>query len=179
MLNYVISSFATLGLVIDPFGLAPAFVAITLGLDTGLKRGLALRASAIAAIILIMTALLGNWFLAHLRIGLPAFQVSGGILLFSVATQMIFGERIRQESCEAETAAREKIADLAAFPLAIPLIAGPGAITATLLLASQTGGNPLWLLSLVIVIVVVAAISAISLLLAGQLAQLLDERAIS
>jgi len=173
MLNHVISSFVTLILVIDPLGIAPAFVAITLGLDAGLKRTLALRASAIAAIVLIVTALLGNWLLAQLRIGLPAFQISGGILLFGVATRMIFGERIRQESREAETAAREKITDLAAFPLAIPLIAGPGAITATLLLASQTAGNPLWLLALVAVIAAVAAISAISLLLAGQLARLL------
>ena len=173
MLNYVISSLATLAVVIDPIGLAPAFAAITVGLDAGLKRSLAFRASAIAAGVLIAGALLGNWFLAQLRIGFPAFQISGGILLFSVATRMIFGERIRQESRDAETAAREKIADLAAFPLAIPLIAGPGAITATLLLASQTGGNPWWLMALVVVITVVAGITAISLLLAGKLARLL------
>jgi hypothetical protein len=116
------------------------------------KASLALRSSAIAAAIRIVTALLGNWFLAQLRIGLAAFQISGGILLFGVATRMIFGEHMRQESREAESAAREKIADLAAFPLAIPLIAGPGAITATLLLASRTGGDPLWLLALVLII---------------------------
>ncbi len=168
MLNYVTSSFVTLALVIDPIGLAPTFIAITLGLDVAQKRVLALRASVIAGAILIVTALLGNWFLAQLRIGLSAFQISGGILLFSVATRMIFGERMRQESREAESAAREKIVDLAAFPLAIPLIAGPGAITATLLLASRTGGNPLWLLALVLIIIVVATASAISFLLAGH-----------
>jgi multiple antibiotic resistance protein len=132
-----------------------------------------LRSSAIAAAIRIVTALLGNWFLAQLRIGLAAFQISGGILLFGVATRMIFGEHMRQESREAESAAREKIADLAAFPLAIPLIAGPGAITATLLLASRTGGDPLWLLALVLIIAGVAIASAGSFLLAGELAQLL------
>ncbi|WP_024507481.1 MarC family protein [Bradyrhizobium sp. ARR65] len=173
MLNYVTSSFVTLALVIDPIGLAPAFIAITQGLDVAQKRVLAVRASFIAGVILIVTALLGNWFLAQLRIGLSAFQISGGILLFSVATRMIFGERMRQESREAETAAREKVADLAAFPLAIPLIAGPGAITATLLLASRTGGDPLWLLALVLIILVVAIASAISFLLAGQLARIL------
>jgi len=156
MLNYVTSSFVTLALVIDPVGLAPAFITITLGLDFVQKRSLALRASAIAAAILIVTALLGNWFLAQLRIGLSAFQISGGILLFGVATWMIFGNHIQQESREAETAAREKIANLAAFPLAIPLIAGPGAITATLLLATRTGGDPLWLLALVLIIAAVA-----------------------
>lgn len=173
MLNYVTSSLVTLVLVIDPIGLAPAFIAITQGLDFAQKRALALRASAIAGSILIVTALLGNWFLAELRIGLSAFQISGGILLFSVATRMIFGERIRQESRDAETAAREKIADLAAFPLAIPLVAGPGAITATLLLASRTGGNPLWLVALVLIIVAVAIATAASFLLAGQLSRIL------
>jgi len=173
MLNYVTSSFVTLALVIDPVGLAPAFITITLGLDFVQKRSLALRASAIAAAILIVTALLGNWFLAQLRIGLSAFQISGGILLFGVATRMIFGNHIQQERREAETAAREKIANLAAFPLAIPLIAGPGAITATLLLATRTGGDPLWLLALVLIIAAVALASAVSLLLAGQLARIL------
>ena len=173
MLNYVTSSFVTLALVIDPIGLAPVFIALTLGIDPAQRRGIGLRASVIAAAILIVTALLGNWFLAQLRIGLSAFQISGGILLFGVATRMIFGERMRQESREAETAAREKIADLAAFPLAIPLIAGPGAITATLLLASRTGGNPLWLLALVLIIMAVAISTAIAFLLSGQLARIL------
>ena len=173
MLNYVTSSFVTLVLVIDPIGLAPAFIALTVGLEVTQKRALALRSSVIAAAILIVTALLGNWFLAQLRIGLAAFQISGGILLFGVATRMIFGEHMRQESREAESAAREKIADLAAFPLAIPLIAGPGAITATLLLASRTGGDPSLLLALVLIIAAVAIASALSFLLAGQLARVL------
>jgi len=173
MLNYVTSSFVTLALVIDPVGLAPAFIAITYGIGVAERRTIALRASIIAAAILIVTALLGNWFLAQLRIGLSAFQISGGILLFGVATRMIFGEHMRQESRDAETAAREKVADLAAFPLAIPLIAGPGAITATLLLASRTGGDPLWLLALVLIIVIVAIASAVAFLLAGRLARIL------
>jgi multiple antibiotic resistance protein len=173
MVNYVTSSFVTLVLVIDPIGLAPAFIALTHDLDASQKRALALRSSAIAAAILIVTALLGNWFLAQLQIGLSAFQISGGILLFGVAARMILGEHMRQESREAESAAREKIADLAAYPLAIPLIAGPGAITATLLLASRTGGNPLWLLALVAIIAAVASASALSFLLAGHLARLL------
>jgi MarC family membrane protein len=173
MLNYVTSSFVTLVLVIDPIGLAPAFIALTQGLGPAQKRALALRSSAIAAAVLIVTALLGNWFLAQLRIGISAFQISGGILLFGVATRMIFGEHMRQESREAESAAREKIADLAAFPLAIPLIAGPGAITATLLLASRTGGNHIWLLALVLIIAAVGLMSALSFLLADQLARIM------
>jgi len=173
MLNFVTSSFVTLILVIDPIGIAPAFIAITHGLGLAEKRTLALRASVIAAAILIVTALLGNWLLAQLGIGIPAFQISGGILLFAVATRMIFGDRLRAENRDAASAAREKVADLAAFPLAIPLIAGPGAITATLLLAGHTEGDPVRLVALVIIVAVIAALSAASLLLAGQLARLL------
>jgi multiple antibiotic resistance protein len=173
VLNYVTSAFVTLTVVIDPIGLAPAFIAITQGLNAAQKRAIAWRASAIAAAILIVTALLGNWLLAQLQIGLSAFQISGGILLFGVAARMIFGEHMRQESREAESAAREKVTDLAAFPLAIPLIAGPGAITATLLLASRTGGNSLWLLALVLIILAVALASALSFLLAGVVARAL------
>jgi multiple antibiotic resistance protein len=82
---------------------------------------------------------------------------------------------MRQESQQAESAAREKIADLAAFPLAIPLIAGPGAITATLLLASRTGDNHLWLVALVLIIAAVALASALSFLLASRLARVLGQ----
>jgi multiple antibiotic resistance protein len=173
MLNYVTSSFVTLALVIDPIGLAPAFIAVTLGLSTTEKRTIAMRSSFIAAAVLVVTALLGNWFLAQLQIGLSAFQISGGVLLFGVAVRMIFGSDLKQENRDAESAAHESVADLAAFPLAIPLIAGPGAITATLLLASHTGGDPLRLLALILIIAVIAGCSALCFLLAGQLARVL------
>lgn len=173
MLHYVTSCFVTLVVVIDPIGLAPAFLALTRGLARAEKRTLALRSSAIAAIILVATALLGNWLLSQLQIGIAAFQISGGVLLFGVAARMIFGQHMQQEGREAQTALRERIADLAAFPLAIPLIAGPGAITATLLLATQTNGDPVRLVVLLIVIMANAGISALSFLLAGYLAGVL------
>lgn len=173
VLNYVTSSFVTLTVVIDPIGLVPAFIALTLGLDAAQKRAIGWRASTIACVILIVTALIGDWFLVQLQIGLSAFQISGGILLFGVAARMILGEHMRQESREAENAAREKVTDLAAFPLAIPLIAGPGAITATLLLASRTGGNYLWLLALILIIAAVSLASALSFELADVIARML------
>ena len=173
MLNYVTSSFVTLTVVIDPIGLVPVFIAVTHGLDSAQKRAIAWRASTIAAVILIVTALLGDWLLAQLQIGLSAFQISGGILLFGVAARMILGEHMRQESRQAESAAREKITDLAAFPLAIPLIAGPGAITATLLLSSRTGGNYPWLLALILIIAAVSLMSAFSFMLASLIARIL------
>jgi MarC family integral membrane protein len=96
----------------------------------------------------------------------------GGVLLFGVATRMVFGQHLQQEG-QAETAAREKIADLAAFSLAIPLIAGPGAITATLLLATHTSGDPLRLVALLAIIAVIAGLAALSFLSAGYLERLL------
>lgn len=173
MFNYVTSSLVTLVVVIDPIGLAPAFIALTLGLAPAEKRTLAFRSCAIATIILVVTALLGNWLLAQLQIGIFAFQISGGVLLFGVATRMVFGQHLQQEGREAETAAREKIADLAAFPLAIPLIAGPGAITATLLLATHTSGDPLRLIALLAIIAVTAGLATLSFLMAGYLERLL------
>jgi multiple antibiotic resistance protein len=169
----VTSAFVTLTLVIDPIGLVPLSSQSRMAsapLKSARSRG-ALQPSRPP--VLIVTALLGNWLLAQLQIGLSAFQISGGILLFAVAARMIFGEHMRQESREAESAAREKITDLAAFPFAIPLIAGPGAITATLLLASRTGGNSILLLALVLIILAVALASALSFLLAGVVARIL------
>ena len=96
-----------------------------------------MRSSIIAGVILAGTALFGNWLLGKLGITLPAFRIAGGLLLFAVASEMVFGVRIKRESQQVEDAVEEHVRNLAAFPLAIPLMAGPGAITATLLLAGQ------------------------------------------
>jgi multiple antibiotic resistance protein len=163
----------TLTVVVDPIELVPVFIALTQGLDAAQKRAIAWRASTVAFVTLIVTALLGDWLLAQLQVGLSAFQISGGILLFGVAARMIVGDHMRRESRQAENAAREKITDIAAFPLAIPLIAGPGAITATLLLASRTRGNYLWLLMLILIIAAVSLASALSFMLASPIARVL------
>jgi multiple antibiotic resistance protein len=117
----------------------------------------ALRASLIAAAILLGTALVGDWLLRQLGISLPAFRIAGGLLLFAIAFEMVFALRQERQSKDAEQAVEEHIHHMAAFPLAIPLLAGPGAITATILLAGQAYSRPLWLAILLGVIVVVAA----------------------
>ena len=103
---------------------------------------MALRACLIAAAILAGSALIGDWLLRTLAIALPAFRIAGGLLLFSIASEMVFGVRIARQSKEAEEAIEEHVRNIAAFPLAIPLMAGPGAITATVLLAGRAGGDP-------------------------------------
>jgi multiple antibiotic resistance protein len=160
-LDYLVSTLVTLLVVVDPIGLTPTFLAVTQDLPAGARRQIALRACLIAGVILAGTALIGDWVLAKLAITLPAFRIAGGLLLFAVASEMAFGVRIERQSKQAEEAVEERVRhhvrNIAAFPLAIPLMAGPGAITATLLLSGQADGQPLLLAGLLGVVVIVVA----------------------
>jgi multiple antibiotic resistance protein len=136
-LEYLVSAFVTLFVTVDPIGLVPSFLAVTHDLPLQARRNVALRASLIAAAILAGSAFVGDWLLHALAITLPAFRIAGGLLLFSIASEMVFGVRVARQSQQAEEAIEERVRNVAAFPLAIPLMAGPGAITATVLLASR------------------------------------------
>ena len=170
--EYLISAFVTLFVVVDPVGLVPPFLAITHGLPMSARRQIAVRASLLAAVILVGAAVIGDWLLARLGISLPAFRIAGGLLLFSIASEMVFGVRIERQSRTAEQAV-EDVRHVAAFPLAIPLMAGPGAITATVLLAARTDGRPLFLAALVAIIVAVIGLCLAVFLLASRIGPLL------
>jgi multiple antibiotic resistance protein len=170
--DYLISALVTMFVVVDPIGLVPTFVAITHGLPLPARRQIATRASLIAAAILIGGAVIGEWLLTRLGISLPAFRIAGGLLLFSIASEMVFGLRIERQSRTAEQAL-EDVRHMAAFPLAIPLMAGPGAITATVLLAAQAGGRPVFILVLVGVILVVIGLCLAMFLFASRIGPLL------
>ena len=172
-LEFLVSALVTLLVVVDPVGLAPTFLAITDGLSKQHRRQVALRASLIAAAILFGAALIGDWLLRTLGITLPAFRIAGGLLLFAISFEMLFGVRMQRETRAAEQALEERVRNIAAFPLAIPLMAGPGALTATVLLTGQAGGRPLWLAILFGVIVVVAAACLAAFLGAGRIAKLM------
>jgi multiple antibiotic resistance protein len=172
-LDFAISALVTLFVVVDPIGLAPTFLAVTEGLPRRAKRSVALRASIIAGAILIGAALLGDWLFRALGISLPAFRIAGGLLLFAIAFEMVFGIRMRREGQAAEQAVEEHVRNVAAFPLAIPLLAGPGAITAVVLLAGRAAGN-LLLTALVLAVIVVVALSCyVAFILAGRISRLL------
>jgi len=171
--EFAISALVTLLVVVDPVGIAPTFLAVTEGLSARQRRTVALRAALIAAGILLGTALIGGWLLRQLGITLPAFRIAGGLLLFAIAFEMIFEMRSARQAKAAERAAEEHIRHIAAFPLAIPLLAGPGAITATLLLSGQAAARPAWLAAFFAVIVVVAAACLLAFLAAQQLGRLL------
>ena len=168
--GFLASSFVTLVLVVDPLGLVPSFISITHGLPERARRNVALRAAFIAATILIGSALIGDWLLRTLGISLPAFRIAGGLLLFSIASEMVFGLRIERQSRQAEEALEEHVRNIAAFPLAIPLMAGPGAITATVLLAGRANSAPARIAILLAVIAIVLALCFVIFALAARIA---------
>lgn len=154
MLEFALSAFVTLLLVVDPVGLVPAFLAATAGMSGKDRRAIVWRAPLIAASILVVIALIGNWLLRQLGIGIPAFQIAGGLLLFGVSYRMIFGDRPHREAREADKALSEHASDIAVFPLAIPMMAGPGAIATTLLLSGNAGNAGRLAINIAIILLV-------------------------
>ncbi|SHG69873.1 multiple antibiotic resistance protein [Cognatiyoonia sediminum] len=134
-----IAAFTALFVVIDPIGLTPLFIAMTPNLDAKDRRAIALRACAVSIGILVVFALLGEQLLSFIGISMPAFQIAGGVLLFLTALDMLFERRqARRQDTTDETATIEN--DPSVFPLAIPLIAGPGAIATMILLTGEAEG---------------------------------------
>jgi multiple antibiotic resistance protein len=136
---------ATLFVVIDPIGLAPVFVALTQGMAPKKRKAIALRACVIAFVILSLFGLLGESVLSFAGISMPAFQIAGGILLFITAFEMLFELRGKRRSDKGEES-EEDDRDPSVFPLSIPLIAGPGAITSMILLTNEVQNN-IWQLT--------------------------------
>lgn len=135
----LIPAFVTLFVVIDPIGLSPIFVALTRGATPAHRRAIAARAIAVAAGLLLLFGLAGEHVLGFLGISMAAFRIAGGLLLFLTALDMLFerrGARRREQSREG----MEEVEDPSVFPLATPLIAGPGAMASMILLAGQTHG---------------------------------------
>jgi multiple antibiotic resistance protein len=171
--DFAISALVTLFVVVDPIAMSPTFLVVTTGMPRTARKSVAARASVIAGAILVGAALIGDRLLNVLEISLPAFRIAGGLLLFYIASEMVFGVRSRHEGEAAEQAMEERVRNVAAFPLAVPLLAGPGAITATVLLAGQANGNLLQLAVLVIVAALVAASCLVTFLFAERISGLL------
>ncbi|MEE1655232.1 MarC family protein [Microvirga sp. CF3062] len=153
LLDYISAALVTLLVTLDPVALAPIFVSLTRGMNASERRRVALRASLIAFGILAFFGLGGELLLRLLGVGIPAFRISGGLLLFWIAFEMVFERRNERKQHTADIAITEDhIRNVAAFPLAIPLMAGPGAITAVILLAGRADGNVGYLSALLILI---------------------------
>ena len=142
MSEFVTSAFLTMFIIVDPVGVAPIFLSLTTGMTPREKHVVAIKATVIAILILAFFALAGHRFLELMGISLPAFRIAGGLLLFWTAVEMIFERRNKRKSETADRAMNEEHSDdIAAFPLAVPLLAGPGAITAVMLLAERAGDS--------------------------------------
>lgn len=160
----LITTFVTLFVIIDPIGLAPVFVSITRGMNSRQREAVALRAILIAGGLLAVFGLVGKPLLAAIGIGLPAFRISGGVLLFLIAVEMLFEKRTERREkrvAEAEdpTETADDGPDPSVFPLATPLIAGPGALATMILLGGHEQGDYLGILALLLVTLAVLALT--------------------
>ena len=136
--DLLINAVVTLFVTIDPLGLAPLFLAVTAGMNRAERGQVALRASIIAFAVFVLFALAGTLILSLFGITLPAFRVAGGLLLFWIAFEMVFERRQqRHENTAKRAITQDDIHGVSVFPLAIPLMAGPGAISATILLSGE------------------------------------------
>ena len=135
------NAFVTILVTIDPPGLAPLFLAVTRGMNRDERQQVSVRASVIGFLVMALFAIAGASILSVFGITLPAFRVAGGFLLFFIAFEMVFERRQdRKEKIGDVAITKDMIHNIAAFPLAIPLIAGPGAISATVLLSGHFEG---------------------------------------
>ncbi len=170
----VITSFVTLLVIIDPFGLTPMFVALTQGMLPARRRSIAIRSCLTAAFLLAMFAAFGETVLGFVGISMPAFRVAGGALLFLTALDMLFERRSKRREDKTE----DETPDPSVFPLAIPLIAGPGSIASIILLAEQNPNAD----DLILVIGVMLAVMVVVLTLflaAGMIERLLGKTGIN
>ncbi len=177
MTALAIQSFLTLFVIMDPVGLAPVFVALAGSRPEAERRHIARSAVLVAGGILGSFAVGGAWLLGHLGISLGAFRVAGGVLLFKLAVDMVLAQHEREtEEEEAEARARR---DISVFPLAIPLIAGPGALASVMILAGESGRVPNGLAVVLGTMVAVLVMCYAALRAAAALARLLGQTGVN
>ena len=164
----LVTAFVTLFVVIDPVGLAPLFVALTAGADARHRRAVGLRACVIGAGVLTLFGVFGEAVLGFAGISMPAFRIAGGVLLFLTALEMLFERRTKRRGDQHPNAD-----DPSVFPLAIPLIAGPGAIATMILLTTQGGGDVVRVAAVHGVMAAVILITFLLFLAAGSIERVL------
>jgi multiple antibiotic resistance protein len=173
-LEFLKTALVTLLVTLDPPGLAPLFIGLTLGMTKAAKREVALRATIIAFVILAAFALGGRFVLTALGVTIPAFRIAGGLLLFYIAFDMVFALKAeRRSEIATDAMAIDHIRNVAAFPLAIPLMAGPGSITAAMLLADRANGDWFILAGLLAIVAVTMALCYLAFLGAERISGLL------
>ena len=176
MIELFVSAFVTFFVVIDPPGCAPIFAGLTSGASAVHRRAMAVRAVFVASLILLGFALFGEALLRALGISLNAFRIAGGIMLFLIALEMVFEKRTERREDRAEKIkADEDVTDISIFPMAMPMIAGPGSIASVMLLMSQNDGPERSLVVLAAMLAILLLTLA-ALLAAGPLMRLVGAR---
>ena len=176
MIELFFSAFVTLLVIIDPPGCAPIFASLTKQAAPQERRAMAVRATIVAACILLFFGVFGEDLLRTLGISLAAFRIAGGIMLFLIALEMVFEKRTeRRENRANEVNATPEIEDVSVFPMAIPMIAGPGSIASVMLLMARSDGieQSLTVLGALLAVLIV---TLIALLAAGPLLRLLGHK---
>ena len=176
MIELFTTAFITLAVIIDPPGCAPIFASLTAGTDSLHRRRMAVRSALVAWGILVFFALLGEPLLRTLGISLSAFRLAGGIMLFMIALDMVFERRTeRREERAEEIKGTPEAEDISVFPMAIPMIAGPGSIASIMLLTARADG-PIQDAIVLTALTLVLLLTLAALLLAGPLMKLIGAK---
>jgi len=176
--EFFIQSLATIFSVVDPVGIAPIFIALTPGMATASKLRIMRNAVTVAFIILFAFAAIGRILLRSLGITLPAFYISGGVLLLLIAIDQLFARASRTRETPEEQGEALKSADISVFPLAIPILSGPGAIATVILYMSLAGTNALRILAVLASISIALLAAYLVMRLSGVVVRLLGETGI-
>ena len=170
------SALVTFLVIIDPPGCAPIFASLTSGASPVQRRAMAVRSSLIAWVILMFFALLGRPMLHALGISLASFRIAGGIMLFMIAIDMVFERRTERREKRAHAFDQTaEVEDISVFPMAMPMIAGPGSIASAMLWVSRAE-TPVHILLVLAAITVVMLITLATLLAAGPLMRLIGSK---
>jgi len=176
MIELYLSALVTFFVVIDPPGCAPIYAGLTNGAAPAHRRAMAIRAVIVAAIILFVFAAVGEALLNALGVSLSAFRIAGGIMLFLIALEMVFEKRTeRREDRAAKVASTPEVEDVSIFPMAMPMIAGPGSIASVMLMMSRNHGIERVAVVLA-ALATILALTLVALLAAGPLMRLLGAR---
>jgi multiple antibiotic resistance protein len=181
MITLYLSAFVTLFVVIDPPGCAPIFASLTQGGSAAFRRQMAIRSVAIATGILIAFGLFGRALLDTIGISLGAFRIAGGLFLFLIALEMVFERKTERSEKIADEINREAAEkhitpdDISVFPMALPMIAGPGSI-ATVMLLSQRAHGAVATITTFAALLSVMLLSLLSLLAAGTIMRALGPK---
>lgn len=175
MIELFISSLVTFFVVIDPPGCAPIYAGLTAGAPQEQVRSMAIRAVMIAGLILLVFALFGQAILSSIGASLDSFRIAGGILLFVIAMEMVLEKRTQRREDRAHKVAQAHVEDVSVFPMAMPMIAGPGSIASIMLLMSRGHGVERTLVILA-ALAVILLLTMVALILAGPIMRVLGDK---